>query len=202
MIGPDDLADLMAAAGRSMPASAMQHLIAMGADGGFAGDLLGAGLLGLAQVSVSGDGARWEPEGPDRRLLIGVTDEFGELADVVAISSARRDEWALLTGMGWALGLDRFEAAATRIAVHGERVRLRLLATPLDWLAAGGEGLCVLDWRADALRQIRLPGEKLTLVAADPAAAARLKQLLQWGGLPRVETAGATSAAEMMGLVA
>lgn len=202
MIGPDDLAVLMDAAAAGMPASAMKHLIALGADQGFAAQLHGKRMMGVAAISVSGDGARWEPEGPDRRLLIGVTDEFGELIDVAAVSSVRRDEWALLTGMGWALGLDRFEAAAARIAVHGERVRLRLLATPMDWLAAGGDGLCVLDWRADALRQIRLPGEKLTLVARDPAAAARLKQLLQWGGLPRVETAGVTSAAMMMGVAA
>lgn len=185
---------LLAAMVRTPVLRTMERLTALGADPDLAASMFVAGQLGTGMISLSRDGTRWEPEGPDRRLLIGVA-ERGELVDIVAASSTRRDEWALRTGLGWALGADMLDDALVRAVACEEKVRLRLFATPLDWLAGGGEGICILDWSAHALNQLRSPGERLTLIADNPAAATRLRQLLQWGGLPRVESMRVESAA-------
>ena len=65
-----DLEREMLEAAVRMPMSAMRRLWAMGADKRFAAQLVGAGDLGIAQVTLSE--ATWEPEGPDRRLLVAV----------------------------------------------------------------------------------------------------------------------------------
>lgn len=180
---PDLEFDLLAAAAE-LPWSAWRALLGMGADRPFAASLHGAGDLGVGMVSLSGDGALWAPEGPDRRLLLGVR-EGGELVDVLALSSTCRDEWAARTGQARLLGFDQWEEAS-RAVLADRRARLRVHATPFDWLAAGGNGICVLDWTAEALGMLRGLGERATL-AVDPGAKERMKGLLAWGGLPQVE---------------
>jgi len=169
-----------------MPMSAMRRLWAIGADKRFAAQLVGAGDLGIAQVTLSE--ATWEPEGPDRRLLVAVRRD-GELVDVAALASHARNEWALRTGLGWALGMDLIDDAHRELVCGAKRLRLRLHATPFDWLAAGGDGLCVLDWCQSALSELRLLGERVTIEVA-PGAAERLKALLIYGGLPRISERG------------
>lgn len=196
--------ELLAAAA-DMPFGAFKMLLALGAERGFAARLRGAGDLGVARVEVSADGATWEPGGATQRLLLGVRDAGGELIDVVALASHRRDEWALRTGDGWALGLDRLAEAeqardeALLRAAPGKApraVHLRVFSSPFDWLAAGGAGICVLDWSAMALTSLRALGERVVL-DVDAGAQERLRQMLAHGGLPRVE-----AAARMRGLAA
>lgn len=187
----DDLEMEMATACAAMPVSAFRQVLALGADQRFAARLHGAGDLGAARVSLSRDGASWEPEGEAPRLLLAVR-EWGELLDVVALSSGCRDEWALRTGDGWALGIDRLHDVehARDLAIAEERrvrAKLRLFANPFDWLAAGGDGLCVLEWGTMALCSLRSLGEGVTLVV-EPQAKEKLRALLAWGGLPRVES--------------
>ena len=85
--------------------SAVQRLAALGVPLDLLGVLSGAGDLGAARVSLSPDGTRYEPEGPDPRLLVGVREQ-GSLVDVVALASNDPDQWALRTGFGWCLGYD------------------------------------------------------------------------------------------------
>lgn len=156
------------------------------------------GEIGLASVSLRG--GHWEPVGPDRRLLLAVRDGLGELIDIAALASHDRNEWALRTGDGWALGIDHWQAACqadeeaqakdltARDRARDARLRLRVFATPFDWLAAGGAGICVLEWSAMALTNLRLLGERVTLLV-DAGARERMQALLAHGGLPRVETA-------------
>lgn len=177
-----DLEREMLAAAAAMPFSAVRKLIAMGADRHFAAQLTGAGDLGIGQVTISRAG--WEPHGPDRRLLLSVR-RLGALIDVVALASHVRDEWSLRTGLGWALGMDAIDDAQAALARDEKRIRVRLHATPFDWLAAGGDGLCVLDWCAASLSELRLLGERVTIEVA-PGTGARLKAMLAYGGLPRV----------------
>ena len=76
---------------------------------------------------------------------------------------------------------------------------LRICGTPLGWLRAGGPwaraisglpAICVVDWRAGAVSALRALGPAVTLVADDAAAAAALRELLKFDGLPGVEEAG------------
>lgn len=192
------------------PFAAFGMLAALGVPHARAAQLHGAGLLGVAPVALSPDGSTWSPGGATQRLLLGVEDGDGELIDIVALASHRRDEWALRTGDGWALGLDMLAdvelardraVAEARSSLPGRgpgkaprAVHLRICATPLDWLSRpksfdglDDPAICVLDWSAMALCTLRGLGERVVL-NVDPAAKERLQAMLAYGGLPRVET--------------
>lgn len=181
-----DLSREMLAASTSMTMAGMRRLFAMGADRRFVARLYGDGLLGVGQVTLAR--GVWQPAGPNRCLLIGVCQD-GELVDVVALSSSQRDQWALRTGVGWALGAEAIEDVHRVLACAAEekprRMRLRLHATPFDWLAAGGDGVCVLDWCAASLMELRALGERVTL-QVPPGGAERIRDLLAYGCLPNV----------------
>lgn len=115
-------------------------------------------------------------------------------------------EWA--SGAAWfrranGLGPDPEVAAAVTLRLHGTPLAL-LRALPEVWpegeeipltfdvpvFRFGGVGhLCVLDWRPAALSALRGLGPEVTLLADDGAAAQRLHELLQWGGLPEIKVA-------------
>lgn len=167
---------------------AMVHLRAMGVPVEFANRLLMQFDLARAKVSVAASGL-FEWDGAEAHLLIGVR-EFGELVDVVAVRSAAPDEWSMLRGDGWVLGHDAlFEAK------EGLSDLLRVFGTPFDWLRSSGEGICVLDWTAHALAELRGLGPSVTLQCDDHRAAQRLGAVLAWQGLPRVEAVSRRKAA-------
>lgn len=168
----------------AMPSAAgFARLLALGVPAATIGPMLENFDLGTARVSISRDGSRWEPEGPDARLLVGVREQ-GVLVDIAALATHDPDQWAMRRGEGWCLGYDAWLRCET-----GHAHELRLHATPLAWLKAGGAGLCVLDWDI-GLRMLRGLGEAV-LLRCDRGAGERLKALLQHGGLPRVkETSG------------
>lgn len=182
MIDPsDDLEYELACRCAEMPRSALDLLAAMGVDARFALALNSAGSLAVGKMTIEADGARWTPGGPDQRLLLAVR-EGGGLVDVLALSSSCRNEWALRRGDGVMLGFDLWAQAQC-----GAIDRLRVFSTPFDWMAAQGEGICVLDWTAEALGMLRGLGPKVVL-RTDHGAKEKLRNLLQWGGLPRVES--------------
>lgn len=165
-----------------LPWAAMRRLLDLGVPARFAAGLNLAGDLSFAGVTIEAGGARWSADGPERRLLLAVREQ-DQLVDVAALSSTAPDEWALLTGEGAMLGLERVIACQCGLAD-----RLRLFATPLDWLRAGGAGVCVLDWGAAALGWLRGVGPGVVL-ETPPGAADNLRAALAHGGLPRVEVA-------------
>lgn len=166
----------------------LRHLDAMGVPLDFANRLLVQGDLARARVAV-GDSGLFEWDGGEAHLLIGVR-EFGELVDVVAVRSAAPDEWAMLRGDGWALGAD-----ALFMVREGLGEVLRVFGTPFDWLRGQGAGICVLDWTAHALAELRGLGPGVTLQCDDHGAAQRLGAVLAWQGLPRVEAISRRKAA-------
>jgi len=186
-------AELATAAERLRASDAgLRSLLDMGVDAGFLCTLYAQGLIGIGQVSLGRDGL-YEPEGPDRRLLLGVCDEFGELADVVALASHDRDQWALRRKAAPVLGVERIDWAMML------GLPLRIYGRPLDWLAAQRDGngshgeavrggICVLDWTPESLGRLRGLGPAGVL-RCDPGAAEKLRGMLAFGGLPRVETA-------------
>lgn len=162
--------------------TALARVLGLGVPAAFVGQLCSAGDLGTARVSLSRDGTRFEPEGPDGRLLLAVREQ-GVLVDVVALAAHDPDQWALRRGEGWCLGYDAWLACET-----GTLHELRLFATPIAWLQAGGAGCCVLDWDI-GLRMLRGLGEHV-LLRCERGAGDRLKSLLRVGGLPRVKESG------------
>lgn len=180
----DPLRLMLAAACATMMRSdaALRQLVGLRIQREFLLDLYARELIGVGQVSIAADGGLWEPDGPDRRLLLAVC-EHGEPVDVLALSSSCEDEWALLTGMCPLLGWD-----AWRQAQVGITDRLRIWPTPMAWLRAGGTGACVLRWDAEAIGMLRGLGEGVRLIV-DAGAKDRLRAILAYGGLPRIEAA-------------
>lgn len=166
--------------------AALRRLVSLRVDREFLLNLYAQELVGLGQVSVSNDGGNWEPEGPDRRLLLAVC-ERGEPVDIVAASSSVEDEWALLTGACPLLGWDAWMQAQVGIAD-----RVRIWPTPMAWMRAGGSGICVLRWDAEAIGMLRGLGESVRLIV-DAEAKDRLRSILAYGGLPRIEAAARRS---------
>lgn len=173
---------VMARGALAMPFAAVRLLIDMGVPPAFAARLSGAGLLGRLRVAERGGLWREDPDGAPR-LLLGVRDRAGEVIDIAALSSTDPDAWALLTGDGWLLGWDRVEDAALADPETAPVVKMH--ARPIDWLRAGGEGACLLDYGPGALGELRALGPAVELACDNEPAAAALAAMLQWGGLPR-----------------
>lgn len=170
----------LAEAAHALPFGAVRLLEAMGVPIGVVGQMTGAGALGRVRASI-GKGGRWEPaEDGEPRLIVAVREQ-GVLVDLAALSSSERDSWALRTGEGWLLGFEHFHAAQL-----GGADRLRLFGNPVDWMAAGGEGICVLDWSRAALSALRGLGSDVAIACDNDGAAEALTNALRWGGLPRV----------------
>ncbi|KLE32443.1 hypothetical protein [Aurantiacibacter luteus] len=181
--------NVLTAAYLATPFAAIARVEAMGVPQALLAQLTGAGQVAAGRVAVSPDGRRFEPKGADARLLLGVTDPFGTVIDVVALSSTCEDDWALLTGHGDVLGVAAFDAVDHALATE-RPARLQLHATPWDWLRGGGEGICVLDWNRGVLAHLRSLGERVTLMVDGAAMKARLKAMLARGGVPLVSASG------------
>lgn len=66
---------------------------------------------------------------------------MGEIVDLVAFHLDSPMRWWWRVGHAWLLGEDLLDDRGESVAV---------VATPLDWLACGGDAVCILDWRAPA----------------------------------------------------
>jgi hypothetical protein len=123
---------------------------------------------GSARVIDIDDGL-YAPSNEGAPHLVLPVFEDGELVDLVAFSSGQPLAWLLRLGCGWSLGLlDGFER-------HSWEPEVRLWASPLDWLRADRDGLCVLDWSApEVLELARLPNIR----CQDKHLAERLKEAL------------------------
>lgn len=185
---PGPLFDTASALAREIVARPLDHracqrLEALGVPGRFVAELNARCLIGAARVRLSPNGERWDAAGPDGRLLLAVTDG-GALADILAVSTSAPDQIARRTGQGWCLGEDVIRQAEADAWGREQRVTVRLLADPLEWLRMAGRGVVVLDWGA-ALPHLRGLGERVTL-ECDAGVGARIRALLEIGGLPKV----------------
>ena len=123
---------------------------------------------GSARVIDIDDGL-YAPSDEGTPHLILPVFENDELVDLVAFTSDQPLAWLLRLGTGWSLGLlDGFER-------HSWEVEVRLWASPLDWLQADCDGLCILDWSAsEVLELARLP----SIRCQDKPLAERLREAL------------------------
>ena len=106
---------------------------------------------GSARVIDIDDGL-YAPSSEGTPHLILPVFEDDDLVGLVAFTSDEPLAWLLRLGTGWSLGLiDGFEC-------HSWEQEVRLWASPLDWLRADCDGLCILDWSApEVLELSRLP---------------------------------------------
>lgn len=178
MRGGDPLHAILGAMPMSL--AGMQALVEAGVPAALVSALHIDGDMALARVDVSRDGSRFSFGGPDKRLILAVRDGTGGVVDLVALSSARPDEWALHLGHADFLGTDCLEQAVAANWRH-----LRVFPTPMAWLRAGGRGVCVLDWNIHALNALRGLGTGVTLVV-DAGAKLKMQAMLAHGGLPLV----------------
>ena len=72
------------------------------------------------------------------REWLGIDLSQFEPIDLIAMKTSSPERWLWRTGDGWALGVEHL----------GVDAPLRVVATPLDWIAAEGRALCILDWAA------------------------------------------------------
>lgn len=91
----------------------------------------------------------------------------GEIIDLLAWRSDAPGNWAWRTGLGWALGTDM-------LFPRWDNAPVPIHATPLDWLRAAGEGMCILDWEAPELGDLRA----LEAIEADEWIAQRIIRAL------------------------
>jgi hypothetical protein len=132
--------------------------------------------FGVMTGTVDRNGLFLPGDGPARvvqPVIIG-----RQIVDVVAWRTARPDRWNLTTGLGWLMGEGQiYTAPGVPVTLH---------ATPLQWLASGGQGICILDWNAPELPSLRSLD---AIEVAEPAIGKMLSErLAQPQRLPRIIT--------------
>ena len=110
------------------------------------------GPVGVVMIETDKMGT-FAPSESGRRAFVHpvlVGAQFSELADLIAWFPDRPDRWWTRLRTGHPLGADQLEQA------EFDDAPVMLRRTPLSWLTAGGDGVCVLDWRVSrrALRAV------------------------------------------------
>ncbi|MDO9490184.1 MAG: hypothetical protein Q7J32_17565 [Sphingomonadaceae bacterium] len=149
------LVDELDAAASAIDAPAIRRLHALGVTNAAlvnAMDQIGPyPPVGIVRIEID-RGGLWQPSEHGRPAIVQPVTAGGELLDLVAWRSADPLAFHLRTGHAWALGVDNLE----RLYWTSAAPPLRVHPTPLAWLAAGGGGLTVLDWRSADLVELRL----------------------------------------------
>lgn len=101
--------------------------------------------IGVAKVRAHSDGLFDYADDGLPAFIVAVVDPDRDLGDagifdLVAFSPDEPARWWGRTGAAFALGDHLLEM--------GDPVRV--VATPLDWLTAEGDALCILDWSSDS----------------------------------------------------
>jgi len=113
---------------------------------------------------------------PAIRFGVYTSGPGSNLLDLVAVTVGPPRRVLTLRGIGDLLGFDNFDHADIT------RATVRLYRSPLDWLAAGGDGISVCDWFKVRPLLCRLPG----LICDDAAHADDVYQRLRGcGPMPR-----------------
>lgn len=102
--------------------------------------------FGVGMIERMGNGLYQPGDGAVHVLSPVYAD--GQIIDIVAWRSDAPTKWLWRTGIGWALGTDELRP-------RWDNAPMPIHATPLDWLRAAGEGICVLDWDAPDLASLR-----------------------------------------------
>lgn len=117
----------------------IDHLLAIGVTGE-AIVTLGQYQLpfGIERIDTD-DAGRWWPCADGKTALLIPVIERGEMIDIVAFRSSAPARWWWRDGCGALLGADLLND----VWPIGP---LRIVSTPLRWLAEAGNAVCILDW--------------------------------------------------------
>ena len=124
---------------------------------------------------------RLDPEG-ELAQIAPIRDRYNWLEDLVAWMADTPDTWHVKEGDQPILGARMLHLAVA----WGDSVMIH--PTPADWVAAGGDGICILDWGVDLLGCFKDVPHISTAHLGPGTAAAIEKRLKQnfWRGLPRI----------------
>lgn len=112
-------------------------------------------------------GGIFQPGGATPKIVQPVYDG-GILIDIVAWRTTLPQKWLWRTGAAWALNPDAIAKNSWRDEP------LAIDATPLDWLKADANGLCILNWSAPEIRQLL----RVQSIIADAPIARQLREFL------------------------
>ena len=96
--------------------------------------------FGVALIQRNIDGIWWPTDGGAPRLIVPCY-ERGEIIDLIALHPNKPDEWWHRNGLAAILGADL-------LATCVKDRPLDVVSNPLDWIAKGGNAVCVLNWAA------------------------------------------------------
>ena len=116
-------------------------------------------LLGFERVEASGQ-RLYQPCPAGKPALIIAVPDGPRIGDLVAVDPDNPKDWRLRHGRATHLG-------------HNSDILipLRVFDSPMDWIRAGGDGFCILDWPA-SLRHLHF----LTIEPASVAVGQRIKR--------------------------
>lgn len=95
--------------------------------------------FGIAAIREE-KGSLYSPDPDGAPAVIMPVFDCGEVIDLIAFKSSRPANWRWRIGHGWALGADLLD---------GDNP-VRVVRTPIEWLAEAGDAFAVLDWEAPA----------------------------------------------------
>ncbi len=141
----DLFAEFVAAAGKLKA----QHVARLEAAGVPRSAIYGGPMLcGAAPVSTSTDGLFEPAEEGRAAVIVPVGQRFTPwcgwefMDDLCAFYLDQPSRWWLRCGTEAVLGLEALEDA------YGRKAAPLLVGTPLDWLKAGGDAVCIVNWGA------------------------------------------------------
>lgn len=133
---------------------------------------LGARQLPFGALMIETDDAgRWWPDDAGFPAMVVPVVERGEEIDIIAFRTDAPARWWWRVGIAAMLGADLLDLTF----LPGDR--LHVVSTPIGWIAAAGEAVCILDWDCPDLELAPLR-DRDELVCDSHMLAARLRKRL------------------------
>ena len=129
-------------------------------------DISRAGGVGVSNIEANGDGTYQRVDHGTPAVILPAR-ENDQIIDLVAFRTSEPGRFWIRVGLAGVLGYD-----FATMCVDLERP-LSVHLTPLSWLRAGGEGLCVLNSNAWEARRLLRDAVELTCETEDLARACR-----------------------------
>lgn len=184
--GPWHSSDLYSEMDRACTSVGQRHIDAMIALGITSNAIAQLGRrqppFGVGQISEIGGGHFEFFPGGQSRVIMPVMED-GEIIDLIAWQTCTPGKWLWRKGLGNYLGGDLI--ARSQWTDHHALI---LVATPLDWLCAAGEAVCILNLKAPSaeLERIRFVDE---IVVTDAALGRQIAKVMAAPRpIPRITT--------------